>query len=330
MKNAYLTGITGQVGSYLAEILLDKGYKVYGMVRRSSSFNTQRIEHIFNNPNLELIYGDLSDSASITSVIGDIKPDHFYNLACQSHVKVSFDIPEYSFDTVANGVLGCLEAVRKVSPKTKFLTSSSSEMFGVSAPPQNENTPFQPCSPYAVGKVAGHMLTRLYREAYGLFSCSSICFNMESPRRGETFVTKKITRAATRIKLGLQNELILGNLDSCRSWQHAYDGAMAMNLMLEADSSDDYVICATEMYSVKEFVELVFSKLGLNWLDYVKFDSKYLRPKEVPALHGDSDKIRLALGWVPKYSFEELVDEMIAHDIKLAEQELLYRKANVT
>ncbi len=326
-KTACITGITGQVGSYLAEILLQKGYKVYGLKRRSSSFNTSRLDHLYQDPHintqLELVYGDLSDYSSMANLIVDIKPDLLFNLSAQSHVRVSFDIPEYTMDVVGTGVLRCLEAIRKHSPQTRFLTSSSSEMFGASPPPQNENTLFRPRSPYAVAKVAGYYATINYREAYNLFACNSICFNMESPRRGETFVTRKITMAAARIKEGLQQKLYLGNLEAKRDWQHAKDGAMAMYQILTADTPDDYVSATGEMHSVKEFVELVFSKLDLNWEDYVEIDSKYFRPTEVDALCGDSSKLRTTLGWKPEYTFDQLVEEMIQHDLKLARNEKL-------
>ena len=321
-QSALIIGITGQTGSYLTEVLLDKGYKVYGMKRRSSSLNTDRINHLYKDPHidskLELIYGDLSDYSSISSILGDTKPDLFFNLGAMSHVKVSFDIPEYTTDVTATGVIRCLEAIRKVSPTTRFLTSSSSEMFGATPPPQNENTPFHPRSPYAVAKVAGYYATINYREAYNMFACNSICFNMESPRRGETFVTRKITRAATRIKLGLQDKLYLGNLKAKRDWHHAKDAARAMLMILEADRPDDFCVSAGEMHSVEEFLELVFTKLDLNWKDYVEIDPKYFRPTEVDALCGDSSKIRNQLNWKPEITFNQLVDEMIQSDLALA------------
>lgn len=329
MKTACVTGISGQCGSYLAELLLKQGYKVYGLKRRSSSFNTERLNHIYKDlhegSNLELVYGDLSDYSSISALVDKIKPDLFFNLAAQSHVKVSFDIPIYTMCVTGTGVLTCLEAIRNYSPNTRFLTSSSSEMFGASPPPQNENTIFKPRSPYAIAKVAGYYTTINYREAYNIFACNSICFNMESPRRGETFVTRKITMAAARIKEGLQDKLYLGNLESKRDWQHAKDGAMAMYKIITADKPDDYVVSTGEMHSVREFMELVFSKLGLKWQDYVEIDPKYFRPTEVDALCGDSTKIRNLLNWSPQYSFDNLVDEMIQSDLKLAKQEkILY------
>jgi GDPmannose 4,6-dehydratase len=324
-KTAIITGITGQTGSYLADLLLEKDYKVYGLKRRSSSFNTDRIDHLFDNPNLKLIYGDLSDYSSIVNLVSDVKPDMFFNMAAQSHVRVSFDIPEYTVDVTGTGVIRCLEAIRKYCPQTRYLQASSSEMFGATPPPQNETTPFHPRSPYAVAKVSGYYSTINYREAYNLFACNTICFNHESPRRAETFVTRKITRAAARIKLGLQNELYLGNLEAKRDWGHAKDYAKAMIQILESDTPDDYVVSIGEMHSVKEFAELVFSKLGLDYQKYVKFDPKYLRPTEVDALQGDSSKIRNKLGWKPEYTFEMLVDEMIDHDMQLAKKEKLIK-----
>lgn len=329
MKTACITGVTGQTGSFLSEILLEQGYKVYGLKRRSSSLNTERLDHIYQDPHiskdLELVYGDLSDYSSIANLISDTKPDLFFNLGAQSHVRVSFDIPEYTMDIGATGVLRCLEAIRKHSPKTRFLQASTSEMFGSISPPQNESTPFHPRSPYGAAKVAGFWTTVNYREAYNLFAVNSISFNHESERRGETFVTRKITRAATRIKLGLQNKLYLGNLESKRDWSHAYDVAQAMTMIINADSPEDYVVASGEMHSIQEFLELVFSKLDLDWKEYVEIDSKYFRPSEVDALCGDPSKIQNQLGWKPKYTFDMLVDKMIAHDLKLAENERLIK-----
>lgn len=325
MNTACITGITGQTGSYLCDLLISKGYKVYGLKRRSASLNTDRIDHIYTDPHsngmLEMTYGDLSDYSSISSWVGDIKPELFFNMGAMSHVRVSFDIPEYTMDITGTGVMRVLEAIRKCSPKTRFLTASSSEMFGSSPPPQNELTKFHPRSPYGVAKVAGFYATVNYREAYGLHASNAISFNHESGRRGETFVTRKITRAATRIKLGLQNELYLGNLDAMRDWSHASDVANAMFKIITADKAEDYVIGSGEMHSVKEFAQIVFSKLELNYLDYVKFDPNYLRPSEVDALCGDPTKLITNLGWKPKYSFENLVDEMIASDMELAKKE---------
>jgi GDPmannose 4,6-dehydratase len=327
MKTACITGITGQTGSYLCDLLLGKGYRVYGLKRRSSSFNTERIDHVYTEQHssnrLEMAFGDLSDYASLANWLGDIKPDLFFNMAAQSHVRVSFDIPEYTMDVTGTGVLRTLEAVRKYSPHTRYLTASSSEMFGSTPPPQNELTPFHPRSPYAVAKVAGYHTTVNYREAYKLFACNAISFNHESSRRGETFVTRKITRAATRIKLGLQKKLYLGNLDAKRDWSHAADVAEAMYKIITAPEPDDFVVASGEMHSVKEFAQLVFDKLGLNYLDYVQFDPAYLRPTEVDALCGDASKLRNNLGWAPKYSFHQLIDEMVEADMELARKEKL-------
>lgn len=329
MNTACITGITGQTGSYLCELLLSEGYHVYGLKRRSSSLNTERIDHIYTDPhqysNLELTYGDLSDYSSLTTWIGDIKPDLFFNMGAQSHVRVSFDIPEYTMDVTGVGVTRVLEAIRKNSPKTKFLTASSSEMFGSEPPPQNEKTPFHPRSPYGVAKVAGFFSTVNYREAYGLHACNAISFNHESPRRGETFVTRKITRAATRIKLGLQDKLYLGNLDAKRDWSHAKDVAKAMYKIIQAPQADDFVVASGEMHSVKEFAQKVFSKLDLDMDQYIGFDSHYLRPSEVDALCGDSTKLRNQLGWAPEYSFDQLIDEMIASDMELAVKEKILK-----
>ena len=330
MKTACITGITGQTGSYLCDLLLGKGYKVYGLKRRSSSLNTERIDHVYIDPHidsskLEMVYGDLADYSSLASWIGDTKPDLFFNMGAQSHVRVSFDIPEYTMDVTGTGVMRVLEAIRKNSPKTRFLTASSSEMFGSQPPPQNENTLFHPRSPYGVAKVAGFYATVNYREAYGLHACNAISFNHESPRRGETFVTRKITRAATRIKLGLQDKLYLGNLDARRDWSHAADVADAMYKIITAPQADDYVVSSGEMYSVLEFAKLVFGILGLDYTQYIEFDAKYLRPSEVDALCGDSTKLRTQLGWTPSYSFLDLVQEMVDSDMELARREKTIR-----
>ncbi len=321
MKTACITGITGQTGSYLAEQLLDDDFKVYGLMRRSSTFSTERINHIYSHQNLELVYGDLADYSSLLSFIGDIKPDQLYNMAAQSHVRVSFDIPEYTFDITGTGVLRCLEAIRKASPKTKFLQASTSELFGATPPPQNEETPFHPRSPYAVAKVAGYWATINYREAYGLHASNSMSYNHESPKRGETFVTRKITRAATRIRLGLQDKLVLGNLEAKRDWTHAADVARAMRMVLNLNWADDFVIGSGKMHSVQEFLELVFSKLGLNWKEFVEFDPRFLRPSEVDALCADNTKIKKITGWEPQVSFDQLVEGMIDFDMKIAERE---------
>lgn len=329
-KTACITGITGQTGSYLCDLLLSKGYKVYGLKRRSSSLNTERIDHVYLDPhkggNLEMIYGDLTDYSSLSTWIGDIKPDLFFNMAAQSHVRVSFDIPEYTMDVTGTGVIRVLEAIHKNSPKTKFLTASSSEMFGSTPPPQNENTPFHPRSPYGVAKVAGYYATVNYREAYGLHACNAISFNHESPRRGETFVTRKITRAATRIKLELQDKLYLGNLDAKRDWSHASDVAEAMYKIITAPTADDFVIASGEMHSVEEFAQMVFNKLELDYSKYVEFDARYLRPSEVDALCGDPSKLKKQLNWEPSYSFEDLVDEMIESDMELAHNEKILKE----
>lgn len=330
MKTACITGITGQTGSYLCEILLREGYKVCGLKRRSSSLNTERLDHIYMDPHLdnklELTYGDLSDYSSLSSWIGDIKPDLFFNMGAQSHVRVSFDIPEYTMDVTGTGVMRVLEAIRKNSPKTHFLTASSSEMYGSTPPPQNEQTQFHPRSPYGVAKVAGFYATVNYREAYGLHASNAISFNHESSRRGETFVTRKITRAATRIKLGLQDKLYLGNLDAKRDWSHASDVAEAMYKIITAEKPDDYVISSGEMHSVEEFAQLAFSKLGLDYKDYIEFDPRYLRPSEVDALCGDSTKLVTNLGWKPKFDFNSLVDEMLDADMELARREKILKE----
>lgn len=323
MQNAIITGITGQTGSYLTKLLLDKNYKVYGIVRRSSNFNTQRIDDVYEHRNLELVYGDLADYSSITSVVNDVKPDLFFNMGAMSHVRVSFDIPEYTMDVTGTGVIRCLEAIRRNSPNTRFLQASSSEMFGSSPPPQNEQTPFHPRSPYAVAKVAGYHATVNYREAYDMFASNAISYNHESSFRGETFVTRKITRAATRIKCGLQDKLYLGNLSAKRDWSHAKDVANAMYMILTSDNPDDYCIASGYMYSVEEFVEKVFSSLELNWKDYVEIDPRYFRPTEVDALCGDSSKLRKNLGWEPEYDFDSLVREMVDEDMKCARREKL-------
>lgn len=323
MKSACVLGISGQTGSYLADLLLDKGYKVYGMIRRSSTFSTERIQHVFDHPNLELRYGDLADTLSIVDLITEAKPELLFNMGAQSHVNVSFKIPEYTFDINATGTIRCLEAIRKYSPKTKFLQASTSELFGSTPPPQSENTPFHPRSPYAAAKCAAYWATVNYREAYGLFAVNSVSFNHEGPRRHETFVTRKITRAATRIKLGLQKELVLGNLSAKRDWSHAKDVARGMIKIISAEEPDDYVIASGESHSVEDFLALVFDTLDLDWKEYVKFDPRYLRPSEVDHLQGDPSKIKKELGWVPEYSFGDLVKEMVDCDLILARKEQL-------
>jgi GDPmannose 4,6-dehydratase len=324
-KKAFITGITGQDGSYLAELLLQKGYEVHGLIRRSSSISTGRIDNIYKHENLKLHYGDLSDAGRLTTLMAIVLPDEVYNLGAQSHVKVSFDMPEYSMDIDATGTLRLLEAIRAVGlEKTcKFYQASSSEMYGkVVEIPQTEKTPFYPRSPYGCAKVASYWLTVNYRESYDMFACNGILFNHESPRRGETFVTRKITRAATRIKLGLQDELVLGNLSASRDWGFAGDYVEAMWLMLQHGKPDDYVVATGETHSVQEFCDLVFTKLDLDYNKYVRIDEKYYRPAEVDILLGDPTKAKQQLGWNPKVSFNGLIDMMIESDLKLANNEL--------
>ena len=327
VKRALITGITGQDGSYLAELLLSKGYEVYGLIRRSSSFNTGRLEHLYRdphepNPRLRLVYGDTNDGSSLRHVLTSVKPHEIYHLAAQSHVRVSFDIPEYTAEVTALGTLRLLEAVRQTGLQAKLYQASSSEMFGkVQETPQRETTPFYPRSPYGCAKVFAYHLVRNYREAYGMLACNGILFNHESPRRGETFVSRKITRAATRIKLGLQDVLYLGNLDARRDWGYAPNYCEAMWLMLQQDTPDDYVIATGDTHSVREFVEETFGLLGLDWERYVKLDSRYLRPTEVDVLVGDASKARRQLGWKPKVTFKELVRLMVEADLELAERE---------
>jgi GDPmannose 4,6-dehydratase len=319
MKKALITGITGQDGSYLAELLLGKGYEVYGVVRRSSSFNTERLEGIYQDPHvpdykLRLVYGDLEDGASIANLVKKIMPDEIYNLAAQSHVRVSFDVPEYTVATVAMGTLRLLEAVRELDKKARFYQASSSEMFGSTPPPQNEHTLFQPRSPYACAKVFAHQLCQNYRDAYGMFISCGILFNHESPRRGIPFVTRKITRAAARIKHGLDKKLFMGNLDAKRDWGFAGDYVEAMWLMLQQDTPDDYVIATGESYSVRDCLDVAFSTLGLDWKQYVELDPRYLRPTEVDHLRGDATKAREKLGWKPKVTFKQLIQQMVEAD----------------
>jgi GDPmannose 4,6-dehydratase len=336
-KRALITGITGQDGSYLTELLLSKGYEVHGIIRRSSSFNTDRIDHLFKDPHksgtkLLLHYGDLSDGTNLRRILEQVEPDEIYNLGAQSHVRVSFDQPEYSVDVDALGTLRLLEAMRDYMKRTKkqvrFYQAGSSEMFGqVAETPQKETTPFHPRSPYACAKVYSHWQTVNYREAYGMFTANGILFNHESPRRGETFVTRKITRAATRIKLGLQDKLFLGNLDAKRDWGFAGDYVEAMWLILQQDEPGDYVVATGETHSVKEFADMVFAKLDLNPEKYIEIDSRYFRPAEVDLLLGDSSRARKILNWQPKVSFEELVQMMVDSDMKLAEREKILQDA---
>ena len=326
MKKAFITGITGQDGSYLAEFLLGKGYEVHGLIRRSSTFNTDRIDHLyrdFHDPEARvyLHYGDLSVSGQLMDLLGDIRPDEIYHLGAQSHVRVSFDMPEYTGDVTGLGTLRLLEAIRKTGIPTRFYQASSSEMFGAAPPPQSEATPFHPQSPYAAAKVYAYYIVRNYREAYGLFATNGILFNHESPRRGETFVTRKITRAATRIKLGLQNKLYLGNLQAKRDWGFAGDYVEAMWLMLQQETPDDFAIATGEMHSVQEFVDRVFAKLDLDPGRHVAIDPRYFRPTEVDALKGDASRARTILGWTPRVDFDGLVEMMIAADMELAMRE---------
>jgi GDPmannose 4,6-dehydratase len=329
-KSALITGITGQDGSYLAELLLEKGYRVYGMVRRSSTVQKMRIDHLFRDPQITevpmfLEYGDLADASSLRHVLTKTQPDEIYNLAAQSHVRVSFDQAEYTFDVTGTGVLRMLEAIRDyrnaADKEVRFYQASSSEMFGSSPPPQNEETSFRPRSPYAVAKVASFWHCVNYREAYGLHVNNGILFNHESERRGENFVTRKITRAAGLIKVGLQDKLFLGNLEAKRDWGYAKDYVEAMWLMLQQDNADDYVVSTGESHSVKEFAENVFSYLGLDWQKHVEIDPYYFRPTEVDFLMGDSSKAKNVLGWKPKVGFQELVKLMTEFDLEMAERE---------
>jgi GDPmannose 4,6-dehydratase len=328
-KSALITGITGQDGSYLAELLLEKGYTVHGLVRRSSSFSTGRIDHLYrdihDNPRLLLHYGDLTDGQALTNLVLNLQPDEIYNLGAQSHVRVSFDQPVYTLMTDGVGALNVLEAARILnnSKPVRVYQASSSEMYGeVLETPQKETTPFNPQSPYACAKVYAFFQTINYRRSYKLFACNGILFNHESPRRGETFVTRKITRAATRIKLGLQKKLFLGNLDAKRDWGYAKDYVEAMWLMLQQDQPDDFVIATGHTYSIREFLDLVFSKLDLNWKDYVEIDPRYFRPAEVELLLGDPSKAKKVLHWSPKTSLASLAEIMVEHDMELAKREL--------
>jgi GDPmannose 4,6-dehydratase len=335
-KTALITGITGQDGSYLTELLLSKGYSVHGIIRRSSSFNTERLDHVYHDPHvsgvrMSLHYGDLTDGTVLRRALEEIQPDEVYNLGAQSHVKVSFEVPEYTADVVATGTLRLLEAVRDhqahAGKHIRFYQAGSSEMFGAAPPPQSEKTAFYPRSPYAVSKVAGHWYCVNYREAYDLFICNGILFNHESPRRGETFVTRKITRAVGRIAEGLQEKLYLGNLDAKRDWGFAGDYVEAMWLMLQKDSPDDYVVATGECYSVRDFVDAAFAEARLSPDKHVAVDPRYFRPTEVDALQGDASKARANLSWKPKTSFKELVRMMVHHDRELAQQERTLKSA---
>lgn len=328
MATALITGITGQDGSYLAEFLLAKGYEVYGIIRRSSSFNTGRIDEIYLDPHvpnsrLHLIFGDLNDGSSLNKILRMVKPDEIYNLGAQSHVRVSFDIPEYTAEVTGLGTVRLLEAIRESGIKPKFYQAGSSEMFGkVQEIPQRETTPFYPRSPYGAAKVYAHWITVNYRESYGLFACNGILFNHESPRRGETFVTRKITKAVARIQLGVQQELYLGNLDAKRDWGYAADYTEAMWLMLQQEKPDDYVIATGETHSVQELLELAFGHLGLDWQRYVRIDPRYFRPTEVDLLLGDPSKARQKLDWNPKVGFQKLITMMVDSDLKQEEKRL--------
>jgi GDPmannose 4,6-dehydratase len=322
-KKALITGITGQDGSYLAELLLAKGYEVHGIIRRASTFNTGRLDHIYSDPHanktmLKLHYGDLSDASAMARLIGKIGPEEIYNLAAQSHVRVSFDSPEYTTDITATGVIRLLEAIRETGISPRFYQASSSEMYGkVQEVPQTEKTPFYPRSPYGCAKVYAYWITVNYRESYGLHASNGILFNHESPRRGETFVTRKITRAVAHILAGLQDKLFLGNLDAKRDWGFAKEYVEAMWLILQQDQPDDYVIATSETHSVREFLEVAFRHVGLDWRKYVEIDPKYYRPAEVELLIGDASKAKKQLGWEPKTKFEELTKLMVDADVKL-------------
>jgi GDPmannose 4,6-dehydratase len=323
---ALITGITGQDGSYLAELLLAKGYEVHGIIRRSSSFNTERIDHLYrdlHDPDAALFlhYGDLNDASSLQAILDKARPDEIYNLGAQSHVRVSFDIPEYTAEVTGLGAIRLLEAVRKLGARSKIYQASSSELYGNMPAPQSEATPFHPRSPYAAAKAYAFYVTQNYREAYGLFAVNGILFNHESERRGETFVSRKISRAVGRIRHGLQKELFLGNLEARRDWGHAADYVEAMHLMLQTPTPSDYVIGTGESHAVHEFLELAFGRVGMDWRDFVKQDPRYFRPSEVDELRADASKARRELGWVPKISFAALVTRMVDHDLELAARE---------
>jgi GDPmannose 4,6-dehydratase len=329
-KKALITGITGQDGSYLAEFLLAKGYEVHGLIRRSSSFNTGRLDPIYRDPHevgvrFFMHYGDLSDAGSLVNLIRQLNPDEIYHLGAQSHVKVSFEMPEYTSDATGMGTVRILEAIRASGVDTRFYQASSSEMFGSAPPPQSEETPFHPRSPYGVSKVFSYWMTVNYREAHDLFACNGILFNHESPRRGETFVTRKITRGIARIKLGLQDKLYLGNLDAKRDWGYAPEYVEAMWLMLQQDAADDYVIATGKAQSVRDFCELAFSHADLDWERYVEIDPRYFRPSEVDFLLGDATKAKEKLGWTPQTSVADLAKIMVDADIRAVEDELAGR-----
>ena len=337
MKSALITGITGQDGSYLAEFLMDQGYRVHGLVRRSSTFNTERIDHLYQDPHNEdpkllLHYGDLSDANGLLKVLEAAQPDEVYNLGAQSHVRVSFDQPLYTADVTATGTLRLLEAIREHQQRTgrqvRYYQAGSSEMYGATPPPQHEDTPFHPRSPYAVAKVAAHWYTVNYRESYDLFACNGILFNHESPRRGETFVTRKITRAVGRIVHGLQNQLFLGNLDARRDWGFAGDYVRAMWLMLQQDEPGDYVVATGRSYSVRDFLHTAFAKADLDWEQHVSFDPRYLRPAEVDHLEGDPRVANDRLNWKPEVDFDALVTMMVEHDLAVARHERIIHDAD--
>lgn len=326
MRRAFITGITGQDGSYLAELLLGKGYEVHGLIRRASTFNTLRIDHLYQDPHdsaarLFLHYGDLSDGARLVTLLHEIDPDEVYNLAAQSHVRVSFDEPEHTGDTTGVGAMRLLEAVRMAGIECRYYQASSSEMFGATPPPQDESTPFYPRSPYGAAKVYAYWVTRNYREGYGLFAVNGILFNHESPRRGETFVTRKVTRAVARIQAGIEDYVYMGNLDTIRDWGYAPEYVEGMWRMLQADHPQDYVLATGKEWTVRNFVVSAFEHAGLDWEKHVKFDERYLRPTEVDALVGDSSKAKKQLGWVPKVHTEELVRIMVDADIEALKHE---------
>ncbi len=334
MRRALITGITGQDGSYLAELLLSRGYEVHGVMRRSSSLNTSRIDHLYQDPHdpsaaMRLHYGDLTDGASLRSIVATARPDEVYNLAAQSHVRVSFDMPEYTHEVVAMGTVRLLEAVREVMGPAhcRVYQASSSEQYGRSPPPQNEATPFRPISPYAAAKCAAHQSARMYRDVYGMHVSCGILFNHEGERRGETFVSRKITRAATRISLGLQDKLYLGNLNAKRDWGYAGDFCEAMWMMLQQDEPDDYVIATGQSHTVRDFLDMTFTRLNLHWQDYVEIDPRYFRPAEVDALCGDSTKAFVRLGWKPRTHLDALVALMVDSDLALARREAILRDA---
>ena len=334
MRRALITGITGQDGSYLAELLLTKGYEVHGVVRRASSFNTGRLDHIYQDPHepgprLQLHYGDLTDAVALVNLIRDVAPNEVYHLGAQSHVKVSFEIPEYTGESTGLGTTRLLEAIRASGVETRFYQASSSEMYGAAPPPQDEATPFHPRSPYGCAKVYGFWTTVNYREAYGLFAVNGILFNHESPRRGETFVTRKITRAVARIQAGLQDRLYLGNLQARRDWGYAPEYVEAMWRMLQHQDPGDYVIATGESHTVQEFCELAFSHVGLDWRRSVLVDPGYYRPAEVDELCGDATKARMELDWKPQTGFEELVRLMVDADIELLSDELAGRTVRI-